>query len=150
MTRNHSFPHNLALALTTSSFFVLVQKALAQVAWTEEKGCVASVELKDASGQVTTTITDVATIQGVECLIVNVLGTATTFVGLAAFIMLIVGGFLYLTSGGSSKGAEAARQTMTYAIIGIIVALMATFLLRFVAGFTGVTGILNFNLNLGN
>ncbi len=93
---------------------------------------------------------EVATIQGIECLVRNILASATTFIGLAAFVMLIIGGFLYLTSGSSTKGTEAGRQTITYAIIGIVVALMAYFILQFVAIVTGARGFLEFNLNIGN
>lgn len=93
-------------------------------------------------------IDTVATIQGLECLMVRILNIATTFIGLAAFVMLIIGAFLYLTSGSSPKGAEAGRTTMTYAIIGIVVSLMGAFVLNLISGFTGVTGILNFNLFL--
>jgi len=118
-------------SLLSSGFFTFVTSAQAQV-WEEDR-CV---------------IDTVATITGIECLMLRVLDLATTFIGLAAFVMLIVGGFLFLTSGGSPKGAEAGRNTMTYAIIGIVVALMAAFILRLISGFTGVTGILNFNLFL--
>lgn len=104
--------------------------------------CVQDVDVGDAI------IRDVATFQGFECLLNNVLAAATTFIGLASFVMIIVGAFLYLTSGGNTKGTEAAKQTITYAIIGIIVALMAFFVLQFISGFTGVRGILQFNLNI--
>ncbi len=100
------------------------------------------------SGGEAITITDVATFQGFECLIGNILGAATTIIGLASFVMIIVGAFLYLTSGGNTKGTEAAKQTITYAIIGILVSLMAYFILYFVSSFTGVGGILNFSLNI--
>lgn len=93
---------------------------------------------------------EVATIQGFECLVANVLASATTFIGLAAFVMFIIGGFLYLTSGGNTKGTEAGKQTITYAVIGIVVALMAFFLLQLVAAITGARGFLQFNLNIGN
>lgn len=92
----------------------------------------------------------VATIQGVTCLIANILASATTLIGLASFVMVVIGAFLYLTSGGNTKGTEAAKQSITYAIIGIVVALMAYFILNLISQFTGVTGILEFNLNIGN
>jgi hypothetical protein len=112
-------------------------RAQAISAWTEEEGCIANVD------GVT-----VATFRGIECLLRNVLASATTMIGLAAFVMLIIGAFLYLTSGGNTKGTEAAKQTITYAIIGILVALMAYFIIAFIAGFTGVGSILRFNLNI--
>jgi len=130
--RRHISSTQITLAsLLSSGFFTFVSPARAQV-WEADR-C---------------EIDTVATITGLECLMVRILDLATTFIGLAAFVMLIVGGFQFLTSGGSPKGAEAGRNTMTYAIIGIVVALMAAFILRLISGFTGVTGILNFNLFL--
>lgn len=128
----------LTTSFAISSFLSFATQVGAQTPWVQQEGrtCVSPE--------------GVATFQGIECLMANILSVATTFIGLAAFVMFIVGAFLYLTSGSSTKGAEAARQTMTYAIIGIVVALIATFLLNFVAGFTGVGGILQFNLNIGN
>lgn len=71
-----------------------------------------------------------------------------TFIGLAAFIMLIYGAFLYMTSGSSSKGTDAGKQALTYAVIGIIVGLMSFWILQLISTFTGVKGILDFNLSL--
>ncbi|MCD8484917.1 pilin [Candidatus Woesebacteria bacterium] len=137
--RTQRFVSSVFSATAFSLYFA--ESAMAQLgAWTEANGCVFIAEDVGA----------VATIQGVECLVRNVLASATTFVGLAAFVMLIIGGFLYLTSGSNSKGTDAAKQTITYAIIGIVVALMAFFLLQFVAIVTGARGFLEFNLNLGN
>lgn len=81
---------------------------------------------------------DVATIQGFECLIANVLTVFIALIGLAAFIMIVIAGFRYLTSGGNTKGTEQARSTITYAIIGIVVALSAFIILRLLSAFTGV------------
>jgi hypothetical protein len=91
---------------------------------------------------------EVATFRGIECLIANVLSVAMTFIGLAAFVMLIYGAFLYMTSGGSSKGTDAGKQALTYAVIGIIVGLMSFWILQLISSFTGVRGILEFNLSL--
>jgi len=89
---------------------------------------------------------DVATIQGLQCLIGNVLSVAITVIGLAGFVMLIYGSFIYMTSGGQSKGAETARNTLTYAIVGLIVALSSFFILNIIASFTGVNTIMNFSI----
>lgn len=42
-----------------------------------------------------------------------------------AVIFLILGGIRWITSGGDAKGIEAARKQITYAIIGLIVTLVA-------------------------
>lgn len=129
--------------LATALFLAAAPPVRAQIlSWTEGEGRRRACTVTAEGGF------EVATIRGIECLLTNVLATATTMIGLAAFVMLIIGAFLYLTSGGNTKGTEAAKQTITYAIIGIIVALMAFFVISFIAGFTGVGGILQFNLNI--
>jgi len=89
---------------------------------------------------------DVATIQGFGCLIANVLSIALTGLGLIGFVMFIVGGFMYMLSGGNAKGTETAKNTVTYSIIGIVVALSAFIILNLIASFTGVQGILKFTI----
>lgn len=137
MTRLRRVATTLSSAAATA--LVMAPTVAAQVEWTG--GCVVETQFGDQTAQV-------ATIQGIECLVANVLATATTFIGLAAFVMLLLGGFLYLTSGSSGKGVEAAKQTITYAIIGIVVALMAFFILTLISTITGVTSFLNFDLNI--
>ncbi len=85
--------------------------------------------------------TDVATIQGIECLVGNALAIGTTAVGIASFVMLLVGAFLYLTSGGNPKGTEAGQKTLTFAVIGIVVSLTGIIALNFISSFTGVDSI---------
>jgi hypothetical protein len=92
------------------------------------------------------TLKGVATIQGLQCLIGNVLSVIITIIGLAAFVMLILGSFRYMVSGGNSKGTESARQTITFAIVGIVVALSAFLILNLIAAFTGVEEIQEFKI----
>lgn len=93
--------------------------------------------------------TDVATLQGAECLVRNMLNIGVSLVGLAAFIMFIVGAFLYLTSGGNPKGTEAGQKTITFAVIGVVVSLTGFVVLNFLSSFTGVESIQNFTLDVG-
>lgn len=90
------------------------------------------------------TIDGVATVQGLSCMIANVLSVAITGIGFAGFVMLIVGSFRYLTSGGNSKGAETAKNTITFAVIGLVVGLSSFVILNLIAEFTGVKTILDF------
>lgn len=89
---------------------------------------------------------DVATIQGLECLIANVFTVIITLIGLAAFVMLIIGSVRWLISGGNSSNLDKAKSTMTYAIIGIVVALSAFIVINLIAGFTGVSDIKTFKI----
>jgi hypothetical protein len=89
---------------------------------------------------------DVATIQGLECLIANVFTVIITLIGLSAFVMLIVGSVRWLVSGGNSSNLDKAKSTMTYAIIGIVVTLSAFIVINLIAGFTGVESIKEFKI----
>jgi len=83
-------------------------------------------------------INNVATIQGIECLFQNILRVFTTIAGLTFGLMLIIGGFKLIFSGGDQKGVQSAKNTLTYAFLGLILTLLAWFILRLIHEFTGV------------
>lgn len=58
-------------------------------------------------------------------IVVNVITYALWFLGALAFVFVIYGGILYLTSGGDSDKTKKARDTLLYAIIGVIVIVLA-------------------------
>ena len=58
--------------------------------------------------------------------------------GIAFFIMLLVGGFQFVTSGGDPKAAGQARTTLTYAAIGIILVVASWLILTVIKALTGV------------
>ncbi len=84
-------------------------------------------------------INEVATLKGFEAIFSRVLSYVTTAAGLVCFIMLIVGGFKYLTSGGDPKQTASAKGTLTWAIAGLVIIIAAWFVLQFIEHFTGVT-----------
>lgn len=53
---------------------------------------------------------------------------------MVAIAYVIYGGFMYLTSQGEPDRAKNAQQTITNAIIGLIVALLATGVVAFIGG----------------
>jgi len=53
-------------------------------------------------------------------------------VGIVAVIMIIVGGFRYISSGGSSDKVGSAKNTLIYAIVGLIIVALAQFIVHFV------------------
>jgi len=61
--------------------------------------------------------------------IVNLLSAV---VGVVAVIMIIFGGFRYITSGGNDTSVTGAKNTILYAIIGLIVVALAQVIVRFV------------------
>jgi len=48
-----------------------------------------------------------------------------TAVGVASVIVLIIGGIKYITSGGDANAISSAKNTVFYAIIGLVIALVA-------------------------
>lgn len=60
--------------------------------------------------------------------------------GAVAVIMLIIGGFRYVVSGGDSNAIEGAKNTILYAIIGIVVAFLAYAAVNFVINQLGTGG----------
>jgi len=62
----------------------------------------------------------------------TIVNIVSIIVGAVAVLMIIVGGFRYVTSGGSAEGTKAARQTIVYAIIGLVVVALAQIIVHFV------------------
>ena len=61
--------------------------------------------------------------------------------GAISVIMIIIGGLRYVVSGGNATAVTAAKNTILYAIVGVIVALLAYAIINFVlSSFTGGTG----------
>ena len=55
-------------------------------------------------------------------------------VGVVAVIMVIIGGLKYITSSGDSGNITGAKNTILYAIIGLVVVALAQFIVQFVLG----------------
>ena len=53
-------------------------------------------------------------------------------VGIVAVIMIIVGGFRYITSGGDSNKVGGAKNTLIYAIVGLLIVALAQFIVHYV------------------
>lgn len=69
---------------------------------------------------------------GPSGLFADILGIITILVGIAAVIMIIVGGFQYITSAGDPARVSSAKNTLLYAVIGIVVVLFAQAIVQFV------------------
>lgn len=62
----------------------------------------------------------------------QVTNTILYIVGIIAVIMLIIGGIKYVISGGDAKKVTDAKNTVLYAIIGLIIAFLAFAIVNFV------------------
>ena len=66
---------------------------------------------------------------GIFTIIAN---TLIFLVGAISVIFLIIGGLRYVVSNGDSKNVTAAKDTILYAIIGVVVAVVSFALIQFV------------------
>ena len=62
-------------------------------------------------------------------------------IGTAALIMFLYGGFVWLTSQGDPGKVKQAKETIIWAVIGIVAVLGAYTILRFVTGALTVGGL---------
>lgn len=70
--------------------------------------------------------------QSVAALATRIVNLLSIIVGVVAVIMIIVGGFRYITSGGESGNVSGAKNTLIYAIVGLVIVALAQFIVHFV------------------
>lgn len=110
----------LALMLV---LFAFPSKALAQSSFDSLQGEVAQ--------------TDVATITGLERIFSNIVTVVLELSGIVLFVMFLIGGFKFLTSKGDPKAVESARGTLTHAITGLIILVLAVVFMVIIENITG-------------
>lgn len=64
----------------------------------------------------------------------NIINLLLTVIGIIAVIMIIIGGIRYTTSGGDAGETKTARDTLIYAVVGLVIAIMSFALVNFVVG----------------
>lgn len=79
----------------------------------------------------------VATIQGITCLIENIIDPLPALIALAAVIMIIMAGIRIINAGSDPKALAAAWASFTYAIIGLILLAVVWLILILIKNFTG-------------
>lgn len=62
----------------------------------------------------------------------SVINIFSVVVGAVSVIMIIIGGFRYIVSNGDSNGVSGAKNTILYAIVGLVIVLFAQVIVRFV------------------
>lgn len=78
------------------------------------------------------TTTDENKSLSVNTLVKNVINILLWAIGIVSVIMLIIGGFRYVTSNGDSSQVTAAKNTIMYSVIGLIIAIFAYGIVNFV------------------
>lgn len=82
-----------------------------------------------SQGTQTTGTQDSSKINTILRLTVNIF---SIIVGFVAVVMIIVGGIKYITSGGEANNVSSAKNTIVYAIIGLVIVALAQIIVHFV------------------
>lgn len=70
--------------------------------------------------------------EGVYGLIEDIINIFSIVVGVISVIMIIIGGLKYITSSGDSNNVTSAKNTILYAVIGLVVVAFAQIIVLFV------------------
>ncbi len=62
----------------------------------------------------------------------NIINILIFSAGIVAVILIIVGGIRYVVSQGDEKSIEGAKNTILYAVIGLVIAILAYAIVNFV------------------
>lgn len=62
----------------------------------------------------------------------NLVNIFSAVVGIISVLMIIFGGLKYITSGGDSNNVSSAKNTIIYAILGLVVVALAQFIVQLV------------------
>ena len=68
----------------------------------------------------------------VDGIIKTVIDIFSLVVGVVSVIMIIIGGLKYITSGGDSGNVTGAKNTILYAVVGLVIVALAQVIVRFV------------------
>lgn len=115
-----------------------ITKTIAQIT----TGASASIVLAAGKAMATTSVEQGAAAARADGMPAELIGDTGVFtrltntilmgVGLISVIMLIFGGLRYITSGGDSKKVTDAKNTILYAIIGLIICVLSYAIVNFV------------------
>jgi len=64
----------------------------------------------------------------------TIVNTLLIILGMISVIMIVIGGVKYTTSNGDSASVKSAKDTILYAIIGLILAILSFSIVNFVIG----------------
>lgn len=91
---------------------------------------------------------DVVTIKGIECLVQRLLGIIIPLILVAILLMLVFGAYQIMFSRGDAKAVEGGKSTITNAILGLVLAILAYFIIALIAYTLGVKEILEFTIGI--
>ena len=106
------------------------EKALCEAAASQERKK-AACEGAAAAGVTNCGDSDTAK-ESFKSLIGTVINILSIIVGAVSVVMIIIGGFRYVVSNGDSNSVSGAKNTILYALVGLVVVLFAQVIVAFV------------------
>jgi cytochrome bd-type quinol oxidase subunit 2 len=119
----------------TAAMFVPAVATVGVSAQNIQEGLCAGASLS-ASGECNEAASEEAA-STVDQLLTTVINIFSLVVGVVSVIMIIIGGLKYITSGGDSGNVTGAKNTILYAVIGLVVVALAQIIVRFVLAKVG-------------
>ena len=121
------------LANATAPIIVLLSSGIFMPAAADIPGCPANVHPVDCG--IDKSSTGAGLLSGNLADILGKISKLLLFiVGALAIIMIIIGGLRYVISGGNSSATAEAKDTILYAVVGLVVAAAAFTIISFVQG----------------
>ncbi len=115
----------------TALFAPVMVPAMASAETADIQGNLCAGANLDSNGQCDeSTVTQAK--ENVNTLLVQVINVFSLIVGVTAVVMIIIGGLKYITSGGDSGNVTGAKNTILYAIVGLVIVALAQVIVRFV------------------
>lgn len=68
----------------------------------------------------------------INSVIENGINIFTIIIGIVAVVMILAAGFKYVTSGGDSNKIASAKNTLVYAVVGLVLVALSQFIVKFV------------------
>jgi len=70
--------------------------------------------------------------QSTDTFILSLINFLLYIIGAVAVVIMIIGGFLYATSSGNAASVSRAKNTILYAVIGLVISMIAYAVVNFV------------------
>jgi len=125
---------NIGLGLKTLALSCLVLIGVAGFAPQPALAAVGAVSPQSEACDAIGSGTDCKSAQGlkVDSIITRVIDLLSVIIGIVAVVMIIIAGFKYVTSAGDSNKVTSAKNTIVYAIVGLIIVALAQVIVKFV------------------
>ncbi|MBI2028660.1 MAG: hypothetical protein HYT07_03550 [Candidatus Levybacteria bacterium] len=86
----------------------------------------------------------VATLSCIPAVFLNIINALLMFVGITSLVFIIFSGYKYMHSAGDPKVLESARNTLIFAIVGLLLVLFSFFIRNLIFEVTQVPCIKTF------